>query len=171
MDTATVATHSATHALPAPAAPAATSAPASTDCPLMDDACMAEFQESRQVAASLSLRMRTFLHGRSQDEQAAWIRTSMSVSRELFQPWSMELLYLTGVLGKARFSELERLLGISSRTLSNKLKGLTQAGFLDRHVLDETPVRIEYALSKHGRATAALAAPLFAHLNLHATSQ
>ena len=29
-------------------------------------------------------------------------------------------------------------------------------------------VRIEYRLSKAGRATAALAAPLFAHLNLHA---
>jgi DNA-binding HxlR family transcriptional regulator len=46
-----------------------------------------------------------------------------------------------------------------------------EAGLVDRRVFDEQPVRIEYFLTPHGIETAALAGPLFAHLNLQALKE
>jgi DNA-binding HxlR family transcriptional regulator len=80
----------------------------------------------------------------------------------------MEILYVLGLLSRSRFTQLQRLLGVSSRTLSDKLKHLREAGFIDREIFDEQPVRIEYFLTKSGRKVAALAAPLLAHLGQEA---
>jgi DNA-binding HxlR family transcriptional regulator len=80
----------------------------------------------------------------------------------------MEILYVIATLGRARFTQLIDLLGMSSRTLSDKLKALREAGLLDRELFDEQPVRIEYYLTKHGAKTAALASPLFCHLTQEA---
>lgn len=70
------------------------------------------------------------------------------------------------VLGEVRFSQLEEMLGASSRTLSNKLRTLVKAGLLERRVVSGPPVRIFYVLTKSGRSTVAASSPLFAHLNL-----
>ncbi|MFC7135238.1 MULTISPECIES: winged helix-turn-helix transcriptional regulator [Salinibaculum] len=43
-----------------------------------------------------------------------------------------------------RFSELERTLGISPNTLSNRLAELVDAGLLERRSYDEIPPRVEY---------------------------
>ncbi|HLE47883.1 MAG TPA: winged helix-turn-helix transcriptional regulator, partial [Candidatus Thermoplasmatota archaeon] len=96
---------------------------------------------------------------------AGWLKRSVDSGRAVFQPWNMELLYVIATLGRARFGQLAQLLGLSSRTLSDKLLFLCEAGLVAREVFDERPVRIEYQLTKHGRATAALASPLIAHLN------
>ena len=92
---------------------------------------------------------------------------SVEAGRVLFQPWSMEILFVLAVGNKeARFGELQKMLGgISSRTLSDKLQNLRDEGLVERQVFDEQPVRIEYRLTKEGKMTAALATPLFAHLN------
>jgi DNA-binding HxlR family transcriptional regulator len=109
-----------------------------------------------------------WLSGRDEEAQAAWLRTSIQLSRQLFQPWTVEILFLLSVLGPTRFSALEGLLGVSSRTLSDRLKLLKQAGLVDRTVQDDHPVRVEYSTTDAGRKTAALAAPLIAHLNMEA---
>lgn len=78
----------------------------------------------------------------------------------------MEILFALAVSREARFGELSHLLGgISSRTLSDKLQTLRDEGLVERRVFDEQPVRISYRLTKEGLMTAALATPLFAHLN------
>lgn len=138
------------------------------DCPVLDGSARDEYHAAVQAASGFSVACLGFLEGRTPEEKAAWIRTSVAAGRELFQPWSLEILYVVAVLGTARFSELLGLLGLSSRTLSDKLKALQGGGFVERRVLPEQPVRIEYALTRHGRATAALASPLFARLNLEA---
>ena len=75
-------------------------------------------------------------------------------------------IFVLAVARQARFGELQRMLGgISSRTLSDKLQTLRDEGLVERQVFDEQPVRIEYHLTKEGVTTAALATPLFAHLN------
>src|SRR5438094_3303123 len=51
--------------------------------------------------------------------QAAFIKGMIQEGGVLFQPWAMEILYVLGLLGRARFTELQRLLGVSSRTLSD----------------------------------------------------
>lgn len=95
-------------------------------------------------------------------DQAAFIKGMIDEGDVLFQPWAMEILYVLGLQGRARFTELQRLLGVSSRTLSDKLQALREVGLVERQVFDEQPVRIEYYLSKRGTRTAVLGAALFA---------
>jgi DNA-binding HxlR family transcriptional regulator len=77
----------------------------------------------------------------------------------------MEVLYAVASAGTARFTPLQDLLGLSSRTLAERLSSLAEAGLMERLVEVGPPLRTSYRLTKDGRATAALAAPLFAHLN------
>ncbi len=146
--------------------PALARALAPADCPMLDQATLDQFEVCRREAGQFSLGILEFLDGRSPQEQAAWLTTSVQASRDLFSPWTMELLFVLATLGRARFTQMHDLLGLSTRTLSNKLKGLRAAGLIEREVYDEQPVRIEYFPTKHGRLTAALASPLFAHVNL-----
>lgn len=126
----------------------------------------AAFDTALREARAFSAAVLGFLKTRSPDSQARWAEASVEAGRVLFQPWSMEILFVLAVSRRARFGELQNLLGgISSRTLSDKLQTLKAEGLVERHVLDEQPVRIEYALTKEGLQTAALATPLFAHLN------
>ena len=167
MGTVTVAKESplpdrpATRPLPAPR-----SLPAS--CPLREPEAMAAYKQAVRAGSELSLHSQRFLVARSPKEMGEWLSRLMEVSRDVFQPWSMEILFVTGVQGEVRFGQLEELLGASSRTLSNKLRTLVKAGLLERRVEPGPPVRITYRLTKSGRATVALSSPLFAHLNLAA---
>lgn len=55
--------------------------------------------------------------------------------------------------GERRFSELERsLVGISPKTLSERLKRLEEAGVVTRDCFAEVPPRVEYALTAKGFA-------------------
>lgn len=140
-------------------------------CPMLDAESIALHKAAVRSAGKVAVAIGAFLAGHDPKEQASWLKTAMTQSKDLFQPWNMEILYFIAVRGRARFSELEEVLGVSSRTLSNKLKLLTDAGFLERKLYDERPVRIEYNVTKHGLRTTSLAAPLFAHLNLVAVGR
>jgi DNA-binding HxlR family transcriptional regulator len=53
--------------------------------------------------------------------------------------------------GPRRFSELQRsLAGISPRTLSIRLRGLEDAGIVERREFAEMPPRVEYRLTPKG---------------------
>jgi DNA-binding HxlR family transcriptional regulator len=55
--------------------------------------------------------------------------------------------------GPLRFSEIGQLVpDLSDRLLSERLKELEGEGIVERRVIDETPVRVEYALTDKGRA-------------------
>ena len=55
--------------------------------------------------------------------------------------------------GPLRFSEIGQLVpDLSDRLLSERLKELETEGIVERRVIDETPVRVEYALTDKGRA-------------------
>jgi DNA-binding HxlR family transcriptional regulator len=61
------------------------------------------------------------------------------------------LLVLLG--GPLRFSEIRQLVPeISDRLLSERLKELETEGIVERHVIDDSPVRVEYGLTEKGRA-------------------
>lgn len=134
----------------------------------MDPVLEARLRTCIKDSATFSEGVLEFLHARSPEAQAAWLTRCIDAGRPLFQPWSMEILLVLAVHGKTRFGELQRLLGISSRTLSDKLQLLREEGFVEREVHDEQPVRIEYGLTKLGRKVAVLVCPLFAQLNKHA---
>ena len=138
------------------------------DCPILDGSAKAKFKDAKIAASDLSLEVLHFLEAKSPEAQAAWLTTSVKASRDVLQPWSLEIVFVIGTRGSVRFNELHSLLGLSTRTLSDKLQSLRDAGLVERTVHDEQPVRIEYTLTRHGRATAALATPLLTHLNLEA---
>jgi DNA-binding HxlR family transcriptional regulator len=55
--------------------------------------------------------------------------------------------------GPARFSEVKHLVPeLSDRLLSERMKELEAEGIVARHVIDDTPVRVEYELTDKGRA-------------------
>jgi DNA-binding HxlR family transcriptional regulator len=55
--------------------------------------------------------------------------------------------------GPLRFSEIRQLVpDLSDRLLSERLKELEAEGIVQRSVIDEMPVRVEYELTEKGRA-------------------
>ena len=55
--------------------------------------------------------------------------------------------------GPLRFSEVRELVpDISDRLLSERMKELEHEGIVERHVIDDTPVRVEYSLTAKGQA-------------------
>ena len=65
--------------------------------------------------------------------------------------WTIEILSTLYIAGPRRFNQLKTLLaGISSRTLSDKLRFLVEEGLVIRQVDDGPPVRVDYLLSEHG---------------------
>ncbi|MDP8943172.1 MAG: winged helix-turn-helix transcriptional regulator [Actinomycetota bacterium] len=55
--------------------------------------------------------------------------------------------------GPLRFSEVRQLVpDLSDRLLSERMKELEAEGIVERRVIDETPVRVEYELTAKGRA-------------------
>jgi DNA-binding HxlR family transcriptional regulator len=55
--------------------------------------------------------------------------------------------------GPTRFSEFKRLVpDLSDRLLSERMKELEAEGIVERRVIDDTPVRVEYRLTEKGEA-------------------
>jgi len=78
----------------------------------------------------------------------------------LSQKWNLEILYALFFKSTIGFSGLKKILGINSRTLSDKLKSLKQYGYVRRMVEQGPPLRVEYSLTPKGRNTVLLALPL-----------
>jgi DNA-binding HxlR family transcriptional regulator len=79
--------------------------------------------------------------------------------KRLFQKWNLEILY-TLFLRNTNFGELKKILGVNSRTLSDKLKMLKRYGYVERTVETGPPLRVKYALTTAGRNIVLLALPL-----------
>ena len=55
--------------------------------------------------------------------------------------------------GPLRFSQVRELVpDLSDRLLSERMKELEAEGIVERRVIDDTPVRVEYGLTAKGRA-------------------
>jgi DNA-binding HxlR family transcriptional regulator len=78
----------------------------------------------------------------------------------IFQKWSLEILYTIMLKDTSGFDEIKRVLGVNSRTLSDKLKMLQTHGYINRTVSEGPPLRVEYSLTSKGKDTVLLALPL-----------
>jgi DNA-binding HxlR family transcriptional regulator len=79
---------------------------------------------------------------------------------QLSQKWNLEILYTLFLKSTTGFSELKKILGVNSRTLSDKLKSLKKYGYIERVVEAGPPLRVEYSLTKRGKNIVLLALPL-----------
>jgi DNA-binding HxlR family transcriptional regulator len=78
----------------------------------------------------------------------------------LFQKWTLEILYSLFLKNSIGFGEFKKVLGVNSRTLSDKLKLLTKHGYIARNVASGPPLRVDYSLTGKGKNTVLLALPL-----------
>lgn len=68
--------------------------------------------------------------------------------------WTGAIVYLL-LRSRCRFATLrDAIPDITDRMLSERLQELEEEGIVERTVVPETPVRVEYALSKKGRGLA-----------------
>ena len=66
--------------------------------------------------------------------------------------WTGAILFVL-MEGPLRFSEVKLLVpDLSDRLLSERMKELEAEGIVERKVIDDTPVRVEYRLTTKGRA-------------------
>jgi DNA-binding HxlR family transcriptional regulator len=66
--------------------------------------------------------------------------------------WTGAIIFVL-LKSRCRFATLrDAIPAITDRMLSDRLQELEQEGILERTVIPETPVRVEYALTKKGRA-------------------
>jgi DNA-binding HxlR family transcriptional regulator len=77
----------------------------------------------------------------------------------LSQKWNLQILYTLFLRKNAGFGELKKILGINSRTLSDKLKSLSKSGYVGRTVEQGPPLRVRYTLTTKGNNTILLALP------------
>jgi DNA-binding HxlR family transcriptional regulator len=54
-------------------------------------------------------------------------------------------------LGKSRFEEFQKSLGLTRHLLSDRLKRLVEVGVLERNPYSEKPLRYDYRLTDKGR--------------------
>ena len=65
--------------------------------------------------------------------------------------WAMHILRCIADHKTMRFSEIQEALPeINSRMLSERLSELEQEGFIERTVIDEKPICIEYSITEKG---------------------
>jgi len=87
----------------------------------------------------------------------------------LSQKWNLQILYILFLREATSFGELKRILGVNSRTLSDKLKILTQGKYIQRRVEEGPPIKVRYSLTRHGRDTILLALPFLYYASGHLT--
>ena len=67
--------------------------------------------------------------------------------------WTGAIVMVLIEEGPLRFSEIKQAVPeLSDRLLSERMKELESEGIVERRVIDDTPVRVEYALTDKGYA-------------------
>lgn len=65
------------------------------------------------------------------------------------EPKLLVLRYLFD--GSKGFNELQKITGLSSKTLSNTLKDLEEVGIIKRVIISDRPFRVKYELTEKGK--------------------
>ena len=130
-----------------------------------------EIQNAITATEGKGTQIRTLLaeHADDATHDVNWEVEAAVEALEVFASrWTIEILATLYIASERRFNELRRLLiGISSRTLSDKLTVLREAGLINRMVVDGPPVRVTYRLTAHGRRAGRLLSPLVAYMKIH----
>lgn len=83
----------------------------------------------------------------------------------LSQKWNLQIIYTLFLKNTVTFSGLKKILGVNSRTLSDKLKNLARHGYIERVVKHGPPLSVEYVLTAKGKNTVLMALPILYYLS------
>jgi len=76
-----------------------------------------------------------------------------AVQDTLGRKWHLRIVYRLLESGPMGFSALkDEVVGVSSKMLSESLTRLEDDGVVDREIVSDQPVRVEYSLTERGRA-------------------
>ena len=124
------------------------------------------------ITEGTRIRKRLAQHSNQGPYNAEWeVEAAVEALHVFASRWTIEILATLYITGPRRFNEMKNMLsGISSRTLSDKLRFLTDEGLVNLVVTDGPPVKVSYELSTHGMTCGRLLSPLVAHLKIRAGS-
>ncbi len=71
-----------------------------------------------------------------------------NVLKAIVKPWTLQVLL--SLRGGSTFSEIKWKLGISSKTLTARLKELVIMGLVTRTIYADAKLRVEYSLTEKG---------------------
>lgn len=75
--------------------------------------------------------------------------------------WALLIVAVLGNTSKMRYNDImNKLQGISPKTLADTLKGLQRAGIVSREAFNEIPPRVDYALTEDGKTLRNVTLPL-----------
>ncbi|MFX1275859.1 MAG: winged helix-turn-helix transcriptional regulator [Promethearchaeota archaeon] len=127
------------------------------------------FNNYRELIKLIPSVQETILKGLERDRKyhvnnVEKVRIKANLYKEIFKllqgKWTIEILYSLLMFRTCNFNTLKSALpGINSRTLTDRLKFLEQRGIVSREVLTESPIRVEYGLTKFGKESIILLIP------------
>jgi DNA-binding HxlR family transcriptional regulator len=102
-------------------------------------------------------------------QRTAFDKMPCPVARSLEEvgEWWSILILRDAFYGLTRFDQFAQSLGIAPNMLTRRLKGLCEAGLLERRLYQERPPRYEYVLTDKGRDFRPVLWTLFAWGNRH----
>ncbi len=86
-------------------------------------------------------------------EVAEELKNINRILSTILSKWNPQIIYCL-YFKSLSFNELKRILNVSSRVLSDKLKILKEYGIVDRIVKPDKPPRVYYGLTDRGRKIA-----------------
>jgi len=78
----------------------------------------------------------------------------------LSKKWTLSIIVTIGNFNVLRFNDLLRRIGISQKTLSERLQELEKYNLLVRNAFNERPPRVEYSLTPKGQKVRKSVLPL-----------
>ncbi len=98
-------------------------------------------------------------------------KATVEALKIVLQKWVVEIIHVLFIEERLRFNDIQRnLTGISSRTLTSKLRMLEDSGFVKRIEVSRRPAVFEYTLTDRGTILAELSCPIILYLKIGTSS-
>lgn len=99
------------------------------------------------------------------------LELKINLFRQFFEmiqgKWSIDILFFLMIYEECSFNELKRALqGVSTRTLTDRLRLLEKRGIIKREVKTTAPLRVNYTLSNFGKEEIVLFIPVLVNFLL-----
>lgn len=129
-----------------------------------------DVEKKIEEVISIGTEIRSILGSRNDEEQFGekWeVNAAVESLNILSGKWTVEIMSALYITGDKRFNDLKHLLaGISSRTLSDKLKLLIANNYVERRVSPGPPVKVRYLLTDYGMNIGKLFSPIVGYIKI-----